>query len=258
MFRNKYWSCSEFANKIRGSRKPIAATREEWYLWKRTARNKHPLRYWIAEELLDNVQNFLAWPADKFNDIRYYTVNRWIARTHQLTADPKDIKPGAYSDLRERMLYCNFNELVNFVEKECAWMNVVFSEDNRKKYNTPFWGAGICNTRSWRCPEAGIDHLNFQAESSEHSKAKEILCLYYWWTEMRPARKHPYDISGWNKYCEDYERSNPDRSFFDKTEEEKKKALDIIDEGTKIEELYEQEDEDMLVRLMRVRLDLWT
>ena len=45
----KYWSCSKFADIIRGTPKLKWGNGDEWAQWKKAAREKHPMRYWIAE-----------------------------------------------------------------------------------------------------------------------------------------------------------------------------------------------------------------
>jgi len=89
-----YWSCTPFADWLRGTKKLSAGTSEEWDEWTTMAQMKHNFRYWLAEEALGHIQDFVTWPARKLNDIRYYINNRWISRSHSLTAHPRDIKPG--------------------------------------------------------------------------------------------------------------------------------------------------------------------
>ena len=88
----------------------------------------------------------------------------------------------------------------------------------------------------------------------------ELLALYKWWTVDRPARVDPYEASGWSALCnERREKSNGSKSFFrKKTEEDQLKSKAILENLHKIEEQYEQEDEDMMIRLIRCRKGLWT
>lgn len=97
-------------------------------------------------------------------------------------------------------------------------------------------------------------------------KAKEIRELYDWWTVTRPARPDPYEASGWSALCDERRQrriAEGKRDSFmaglnDKTPAEKKasnKALKLLH---KIEAAYEKEDEDMMIRLIKVRHGLWT
>ena len=161
--RSNYWSCSAFSDWVRGIEKGGAKTGRGWHEWEKEGKQKYPIRFWIAEEALDAVQNFIWWPVDKLYDIKYYINNRFVTRTHCLTAHPRDIKPGQWRDVGNRFLPCLFNELVDFVEVELAWLHIACSnEDEKKKYKAPFWATGWFRWRTWRCPQAGLDNLEWQ------------------------------------------------------------------------------------------------
>jgi len=277
-FRSNYWSCSAFADWLRGTAKLKAGTGKEWRLWKEAARETHPIRYWIVEEGLDYVQNFVNWPADRLNDIRYYVNNRWVSHTHRLTAHPRDIKPGEWRDVGNRFLPCLFNELVNFVEIEQAWHHCIWSEEERKKYQPPWWRRGWLRWRTWRSPEAGLEYLRWASglkiddsmgvnegeegygEPTHQAKAaQEIIELYTWWKEVYPNRPDVYDASGWSAYCE--MRREKGYDFFDmddKTESEAEICRTALDKSREIEKAYHDEDEAMMIRLIKIRESLWT
>jgi hypothetical protein len=274
--RANYWSCSPFADWLRGTAKLHAGTGKEWRLWEEEAKNTHPIRYWIVEEGLDAVQNFVNWPADKLNDIRYYVNNRWVSRSHSLTAHPKDIRPGQWCDTGNRFLPCLFNELVDFVEVEQAWHHVLWDEKARKEYQVPWYRRGWLRWRTWRCPEAGIAHLKWAMtltdaefkdleagevpESTYQAKAaKEILELYTWWKEVYPKRPDVHDASGWTAYCDmRREKGYHLLDMEDKSEEESKMCQTALDKSRELELQYATEDEEMMIRLIKVRESLWT
>jgi hypothetical protein len=274
--RKRYWSCSRFADWLRGTSKPRAETSKGWHDWQIESKKLHPIRYWIAEEALDNIQDFVTWPLDKLYSIKYYINNRWVTRTHQLTAHPQDIKPGTWQDVGYRFLPCLFNELVDYVEIELAWSNIAWNEESRKKYRVPFWGHGWFRWRIWRCPEAGIEYLNW-ASGLKHNEdwvekddpnygkptlqainAKETLELYCWWTKVRPARRDPYEASGWSELCEVRREKYQGLFWEDQTEEENASTKESITQLNDLEEDYETEDEEMLIRLIKIRRSLWT
>lgn len=240
--RAHYWSNSKIANLIRGTPKISIGTLDEWRDWEQTAKSAHSFRFWLAEDGLDLLQRFFYWPSDRFRDIRAYINNRWITRSHCLTAHPRDIKPGSWRDVGDRFLPCMFNELVDFVEIENAWMLVAFDDEARKKYQTPWWRTNFLRLRAWRCAEAGVESLEretklicdeewgYNSSSENYGKpmpqaiaAQEILDLYRWWKEVRRGRAgQEYDFTS-----EEYE---------------KQKA----------------EDDEMLIRLIKIRWCLWT
>ncbi len=275
--RSNYWSCSKFADWLRGTPKGGAKTSDGWDEWYTTASNRHPIRYWIAEEALDAVQNFIWWPVDKIYDIKYYINNRWVTRTHSLTAHSRDIKPGSWCDVGHRFLPCLFNELVDFVEVELAWWHLAWNREERHKYEAPWWAFGWFRIRTWRCPEAGLDNLKWQSElvwkeeecepgssnigkpTYQAEKALEILALYKWWTETYRNRPDPHDASGWTAYCDAKRDLNDGRLFGSKeTPELKKQGNQASKLLRKIEAQYEKEDEQMMIRLIKIRNSLWT
>lgn len=276
-----YWSCTPFANWLRGTKKISAGTAEEWDEWHTTAKMRHNFRYWLAEEGLDHIQDFVTWPVRKLYDIKYYVNNRWVTRTHSLTAHARDIRPGAWCDVGNRFLPCLFNELVDFVEIELAWWQIAWADKEVKaKYEAPFWASGWFRWRTWRCPQAGLDNLEWQrnlrwsenecAEGSPNvgkitpqaEKAQEILDLYTWWTEVYHQRPDPHDASGWSEYCKRkrQEHGSEGLSFMKESKNpELRKAGDLaIEQLRKIEAAYEAEDEAMMIRLIKVRNGLWT
>jgi len=274
--RSNYWSCSKFADWVRGTPKLSMGTSTEWDQWNDQAKRYNPVRYWIAEDALDAIQNFIHYPTDKLNDVRYYINNRWVSRSHQLTANPQDIKPGQWKDVGNRFLPCLFNELVDFVEIEQAWHTCIWDEEARKKYNPPWWRSGWLRWRTWRCAEAGLAHLDWAAgltnrdfieegEKEEPTQqalaAREIKELYLWWTTTYRNRPDPYDASGWTAYCELNRLQNGGRLNWDGAKDslELARASDLAhNELRRLEAEYEAEDEAMMIRLIKIRNSLWT
>jgi hypothetical protein len=275
--RTHYWSCSRFADWLRGTAKPSAETGQGWRDWRRLAKSTYPVRYWLAEEGLDHVQKFVYWIPDQLYAIKYYVNNRWISRTHSLTAHPRDIRPGQWQDVGNRFLPCLFNELVDFVELELAWWHLVWEgKEKRARYNAPWWRFGWWNIRIWRCAQAGIDNLEWQASlvqdkdwgleetdpkfgkpTPQAQNALEILELYRWWTVTRLARPEPMKVSGWSDYCDRQRVANLDDWIFS-DREDKEDTGPMLDEMHRLEAEYEAEDEAMMIRLIRVRNALWT
>lgn len=277
--RSKYWTIGPFADWLRGTPSLQAGTSQEWNEWTRSAKAKHPFRYRLAEDGLRWLQNTVMWPSDKLDSARYYINNRWITRTHALTAHPRDIKPGEWRDVGNRFLPCLFNELVDFVEIETAIHHVMWDSEAQKKYIPPSGIFAKFKKRTWRCAEAGIDHLewasqlthsaagakpgdkNYNAPTGQAVAAREILDLYHWWTQERPHRPEPSDVSGWSDICQRKRDTPGDDCFIldiDDTaaaQKESQKALGVM---RKLEQRYENEDEKMMIRLIKIRDHLWT
>jgi hypothetical protein len=149
----------------------------------------------------------------------------------------------------------------------------VWDTDARKTYGYPWWRRWF---RQWRCPEAGVDHLKWamsltneefldedekhKAEPTYQAKtAREILELYTWWTEVYPKRPDVYDASGWSAYC-DMRRENGYHllDMEDKSPEETEMGRIALDKSNEIEKIYNDEDEAMMIRLIKIRESLWT
>ena len=275
-----YWTCSKFADWLRGTTKLKAGTAEQWDEWERRAKADYPVRWWLAEEGLDYIQNVWCWIPERLNDVRYYINNRWVSRSHSLTAHPRDIKPGNWCDVGNRFLPCLFNELVDFVEIEQAWHHCMWSDDAKTKFKTPWWRKGWLRWRTWRCPEAGLAYLdwagsltmgedwgveegseNFGKPTHQALAAREIKELYLWWTVTYRNRPDPYDASGWTAHCENMRAKNPGSMWasLNTKDKEDRKASDKAHKLLqKIEAAYEKEDEAMMIRLIKIRESLWT
>jgi hypothetical protein len=155
---------------------------------------------------------------------------------------------------------------------------VLWDEEQRKKYQPPWWRRGWLRWRTWRCPEAGLAYLDWASElkMDDHMgvgkgengygeptyqalAAREIKELYLWWKEVYPKRPDPHDAGGWSAYCEMRRQGGCD--FFDmedKTPEEADMGRTALDKSHEIETAYDKEDEAMMIRLIRVRQSLWT
>lgn len=270
--RIHYWSCSKFADWLRGTKKPGAMTGSGWREWKNQTKKERPVRYWLAETGLGIAQDVVNWPTDQLYSIKYYVINRWVDQSHALVAHPKHIKPGSYADFDYRILYCLFDELVNFVEIEKAYSNFRWQEEKLKQLK--WWQGGRWRTRTWRSAEAGIDHLKWEMtltdeewlDEGEKHKAKptaqaetaaEILELYRWWTEVYPNRPCPMDASGWTDYCND-KRERGIHLLETDPEAGKWDTASMLKKSREIEEQQHEEETEMLTRLIKLRRSLWT
>jgi hypothetical protein len=278
--RKNYWSCSKFADWIRGTVKGAPKTGSGWREWEENAKQKHPFRYWIGEEALDAFRLFICWPLDRIHGAKYYVNNRWVTKTHALTAHPRDIRRGSWCDVGYRFLPCLFNELVDFVEIELAWRHIAWgSREDRRKYGAPFWATGWFRLRTWRSAQAGLDYLewesrlipteewvdandpNYQNPTPQALGAIEIRELYQWWTEVYRKRPDPHEATGWSAWC-DRKRDKTGHEFWldDETEtaEEKAECKLILDRLHKLEQEHSSEEESMMIRLIKIRESLWT
>ena len=269
-----YWSCSKFADWLRGTVKPPSGTCEVWDKWHEEAKQKS-FRYWLAEEGLDYLQNVICAPITLRNWIRCYISNRFVTKTHALTSST--LKRGQWHDLDIRLLHTAFDELVDFVETELAHQFYSWTAEDREKYSIP-WYRKFLRLGYWRCPEAGLDYLNWAAQLKNDSQwvkentpeffgkptrqalsAQEILMLYNWWKKERPNRPDPHDASGWTAYHDEKEGDSLDHILSkEKNEKESEHERALLELAGKIEKEQDDEDTEMFIRLIKVRSFLWT
>ena len=220
-----YWTCSKFADKIRGTPKPFALEWDAWDKWDNNAKKKHPYRYWVAEEVLDFLQDIVNLPMDIYHTIEIYIRNRFIDKVHYLRTD---LTPGEYYDLDTRILHALFTELTDLVEVEYASMQRYGEEEHNYVFN------------KGRCPLAGLDYLNWVGRlrydklTPQAEAALTTLELYQWW-KNRDNRPDPFEM-------------------FTKEKDGSQYYLKIDN----MEQDYEQEDTDMLIKLIKIRCSLWT
>lgn len=220
-----YWTCSKFADWIRGTSKPFALEWDQWDEWYKNAKDKHPYRYWIAEKLLRKLQDFVNLPMDIYHTIEIYIRNRFISKVHYLRTD---LTPGEYYDLDTRILHALFTELTDLVEVEYASMQ----RYNKENINYVF--------KKGRCALAGLDYLNWAGQlkydklTPQAESALTTLELYNWW-KNRDNRPDPH-------------------TMFTKEKDGPRYYLKIDD----MEQKYENEDTDMLIKLIKIRGSLWT
>lgn len=264
-----YWSNSKFARWITKTfgdyEKPNSESWDGWKAWRQNNEKKAPFVYWFTEEFLDDVQDVVMLPIDILHTIRYRTKNRFFDKLHYL---PTRLEPGQYYDLDTRILHGLMESLVDFVEIEKAHMQL-WSHPREKRplrYRFP-----LLRFKSFRSRELGMKYLEWEMSLAEPqvgddgeiqeavphqaNVAKEIVALYTWWKDVRPSRPDPYDVSGWTEYCAD----NHDGLFSnDRTEQDCRLTSQMLEQLNELEKQYDDEDEQMLIRLIKIRKSLWT
>ena len=242
--------------------KPDALPWGEWDKWHEKTRVKRPIAYFLSETVPDFTENIWKTITSPYHNMRKFLRYRIFAPMHIIKTG---LEPG-YWDMDSRLMHGVFNMLVDFVEIEKAWMNVVFNEESRKKFKCPWYCRGWTRWLTWRCPEAGLEHLRWEATLDsdnlplEHRcdqqavSAREIMDIYDWWKNRRPTRKDSMEISGWSDWCEIHSFG----SIAGQSDKDKDRVKEMLDKMHKIEAQYDEEDELMLTRLIKIRKHLWT
>ncbi len=185
MYRHRiynYWNCSKFADFIRGTSKPLVLSRSGWKAWKSSTQKNSPIRYYLAEDFLNIIQKIIMSPISLCYNILYYLHNRYIVKTHTLVSN---LKTGQWYDYDTRLLHASFNELVNYVQIECANKFLNFDKNSYKPSNTL-----INYFKPWRSEEAGLKYLDLLVELGYDESFRKIKQLYMWWIYTRPSRNN--------------------------------------------------------------------
>ena len=246
-FRN-FLKLEGILDRLRGTKMPPHETLEGWKSWKQQAMLAHPFRYWFVESLIPKVARTTLLPLAALSSFKYYLYNRFVAKTHTLTS--RSLQKGIYHELDTRILHCLFDELVNFVECELSWIHLLTNSSARTKFAKGF----LSKLFSRRNPAAGLAYLawasnltynedygvdkndlDYGKTTKQAIDAQEILELYQWWTQRYPSRVDPHNAATGDRESGDW-----------------------IEEVVRLEQQYLEEDEIMMIRLIKVRSGLWT
>jgi len=166
-----------------------------------------------------------------FRPLRVF-IRRYIKRLHML-----DIRSemhgynGGYSDPCEQVLYANFAILKNFIEKEKPF----------DFYDLEIREAKVVSKET--------------GKPTEEEYYQEIWDLYVWWTVGRKREQIAIDLVSRKVNYSFVETANEDPHYG--------KLYEIKWEGPKdelrqMEREFEIKEDEMLMRLMKVRRHLWT
>lgn len=203
--------------------------------------------------LLQNKWDDLCWnfrfrfPIKQLRDVKYWIRHRTIDRYDIIKIPSLEF---GYHDKDNIMLHGIFALLVDYVESELAWMNLICNVEEMKKIP---WYMSAKRYRNKHAKRLGLDHLDWQMQlrqevdqngvpnkgrlqsrkkGTQGWAGKEIKELYLWWTKERDE-----ELKLVNEAL--YDNVNKDLWF------ERDTAL-------------HNKEEAMCIRLMKVRGHLWT
>ena len=136
-------------------------------------------------------------------------------------------------------------------------------------FSSPEWfkehGVRYSRWPWWRTAKAGVAYLEMYASMSPNEEgfseqqingAKETLALYRWWVEIRPCRQDPMEASGLGAIFDATLAAGID--FMSERFERSPEYWACSERNSKIENQYEDEDTEMLIRLVKHRGECWT
>jgi hypothetical protein len=131
---------------------------------------------------------------------------------------PTGLEVGQWHEFETRLIHGLFNTFCIFVETEQCSSNKPSREEGLTHL---IWAAHLRYTDEWINPtEEHYGKLTGQAIA-----AREQLELYYWWRDIRPNRPN---------------------------------AWDDMDSYQEVEARYDAEDEEMMIRLIKLRRSIWS
>lgn len=230
---------------------PFAMTFKGWKYFDKEFRERAPIRYYFDRTFK---YKYIYPISRKYNVIKDWIRYRIYDRYHIMKTGEL---PG-YAEVDHQILHVNFNALKNFVEVEQAWSSYLHNINSDFKPN--FWQR--LALREWRHPDLGIKYFEWastlddpalpphEQSVSQAIAAREILVLYNWWMKDRPSRieipiyKSPNTVDEDSMWTDD----SPEELII-----RNKNYTDRDDQHEK----WENEDTDMLCRLMKIRKSLW-
>lgn len=220
--RYTYWTCSKFAEWLRGTKYPHAVKWGEWDEICAAAKAAHPIRYWLADTGIRFCQNVVYFVPEKINSLRHYLRNRFVNRTHLLNTR---LTPGGCYDCDTIILHGLMETLVDYVEIECA----SWTEGNKGRSEED----GL-KRLAWERSLVSESPESMGKRTPQAIAADEVRELYSWWKDTRPNRADPWEKLSEEHIIGDYENTQ------------------------KLEDQYQEEDDEMLCRLIKIRHSMWT
>jgi hypothetical protein len=211
------------------------------------------LRQWYEDTLC--TPNGIFYPIQWYRNFTIWYSDTFISPHNVLQI--KTLKK-SWVDRDEKLLHANFQILSDFVEKECNVKGSVF------------------RLKIVDVDKEMLDYKDYDEEMkkgiresiiNDNRLKQEILDLYDWWNVKRPLRikNNPIyreDFPGEDIITDDdkvvsrNEYGDPEAYLMNWKPDAKRMAY--YDEIRKYEEMEDQEDNEMLIRLIKIRKNLWT
>jgi len=237
---------------------PSSAGMDGWNEFEDEFRKKAPVRYVIKYFIVLKIGSFFSSLSHIAWAIRYRTVRKYHLVNTKLN-------PG-YHEIDTRMLHANFELLVDYVEIECANMAQII--DKHKLIAERGWKhsclSQMIKVKEFRSRKLGMKHLEWETTLADTSltvnscspeqaaRAVQIIILYTWWKDVYPYREEiqsPDSSINLNILSKKWKNANPEMS---------KKVDQWTRDTWRQEQDWDEEEEEMLIALMKIRKGLWT
>jgi hypothetical protein len=163
----------------------------------------------------------------------------------------KALKRAQWYDCDTRLFEAGFQILVDYVEGELAWMQLI--TDGKARWYHRWLSVPDARKRGLKLLEWEIQLGDDSISQSEG--ASEVRALYLWYKDVRPNRVDPFSEVPDRPLIFESDNIEFDENGQLKSDEEYSKA---VMKAFEKEEKQEEEDTAQLVRLMKIRRSMWT
>lgn len=256
--------------------KPNSASMADWDRWYANLRTTRPVAYWLTERLPWMVYRLHLRTFGRISRLRHYLMNGLVTKTHALTST--SLKFGVWHDLDSRILNCTMDSLTVFVEIEMAgrWQ---MGKGKKVKRSAADGLAYLDWASSLSVSEFNNEDKGGEPADGEPSEqaldAREVRKVYIWWTIERLRRIDASEESGLDQFCESMDVKYPRmpnstgglsrRTWHHHygnspviTKEEDETYGLLIKKTMAIETARDNEDDEMLISVIKKRKGLWT
>ncbi len=243
---------------------PGALSSKGWRLFKDEFQEKAPIRFWFSNTAYRAYVLPIKWKYETAcNWMRYRTFDQY----HKLHTG---LPPG-YHGPEKQMMHVSFNILKDFVECELSQNSYMWSPEFEQERtwwskHMPFYYQfrrwfNPFRSREWAFKyfdwATGLDDpalLPDQYSKNQAISAREIRDLYVWWVDTVPSRKLHERTEYSNQGLGDLGMLDSD---FNREEKDFKEYKRIAKLNSELAKEWADEDDEMLVRLVKVRRALW-
>jgi hypothetical protein len=246
---------------------------QTWEDFEDEVEKKCPIRFYIVtfiERLFRSIWRFLCnipyW-------IRTHTYNRY----HIINVKQPKNSPYQYSynwgwiDRCHVLPFAMFNILCDFVENEFMpqywweWNEKKQKSERVKKSERKSWKDLLkdkekeLNKEDFKLCDGSFDENNYEMTVHERKYDLELLTIYKWWKEDRfeLCKKENDSLDEWMNYKDRLIEKNGG-CWQDWSDEEKKHDRELMDRHLEAENNRLNQEEDMLIRIVKIRHGLWT
>jgi hypothetical protein len=224
------------------------------------AKRKYPTSFFFGY----TVPKFLERMWHRLSDVPYWLRTHIYNRYHIINVKQPKGSPDQYSydwgwiDRSHVLPLAMFNILCDFVENEFMpqyWWR--YDEKKRKSYyvkknERKTWQQVLEEYSEANDPKESDYEFDYEYASVIHSRKynRELLTIYKWWKvdRLELCKKDDDTSNEWYNF-----KMNSNR-----TEDENNKEKELFDLSMGAEEELHKQEEDMLIRLVKIKGGLWT